>query len=66
MIPFRKKKYEGKVVNIASEAEFTPKNIQTKDERTRLVYAVKINVDNKDNELKSGMPADAEIDAKNN
>jgi len=63
---FPDKKYEGVVVNIASQAEFTPKNIQTKDERTRLVYAVKINVKNIAEELKPGMPADAVIDAKNN
>lgn len=63
---FPKKKFEGKVVNIASQAEFTPKNIQTKDERTRLVYAVKINVVNQNDELKPGMPADAVIDASNN
>ncbi len=63
---FPNQKYSGVVVNISSQAEFTPKNIQTKDERTRLVYAVKINLDNKNDELKPGMPADAVIDAKNN
>lgn len=53
------KKYEGKVTYISPEAEFTPKNVQTKDERTKLVFAVKIEVVNKDFDLKSGMPADA-------
>jgi len=55
------KNYEGKVIYISPEAEFTPKNIQTKDERTKLVFAVKIRVDNPEFELKSGMPADAVI-----
>jgi HlyD family secretion protein len=55
------KKYEGKVTFISPEAEFTPKNIQTKDERTKLVFAVKIEIPNKDLDLKPGMPADAKI-----
>jgi HlyD family secretion protein len=49
------------VTYISPEAEFTPKNIQTKDERTKLVFAVKISIPNKNYELKSGMPADAVI-----
>ena len=53
------RKYKGKVTYISPEAEFTPKNVQTKDERTKLVFAVKIEVVNKDFDLKSGMPADA-------
>ncbi|HSD64074.1 MAG TPA: efflux RND transporter periplasmic adaptor subunit [Ignavibacteriaceae bacterium] len=55
------KMYKGKVIYISPEAEFTPKNIQTKDERTKLVFAVKIRVDNPDYELKPGMPADAVV-----
>jgi HlyD family secretion protein len=55
------KSFEGKVIYISPEAEFTPKNIQTQEERTKLVYAVKIKVDNQDFELKDGMPADASI-----
>lgn len=55
------RKYEGKVTYISPEAEFTPKNVQTKDERTKLVFAVKISVDNKNFDLKSGMPADAKV-----
>ena len=58
---FKDKSYEGKVIFISPEAEFTPKNIQTKDERTKLVFAVKIEILNPDFELKSGMPADAKI-----
>lgn len=53
--------YEGRVSFIASEAEFTPKQIQTHEERVKLVYRIKIDVDNKDRTLKSNMPADAEI-----
>jgi HlyD family secretion protein len=58
---YKDKVYEGKVIYISSEAEFTPKNIQTKDERTKLVYAVKIKIPNPDFELKAGMPGDAGI-----
>jgi|CZKP01.1.fsa_nt_gi HlyD family secretion protein len=58
---FKDKKFEGKVTYISPEAEFTPKNIQTKDERTKLVFAIKIELPNPDFELKSGMPADAKI-----
>lgn len=55
------KAYEGKVTYISPEAEFTPKNIQTKEERTKLVFAVKIKAPNPEYELKSGMPVDAVI-----
>lgn len=55
------KTYEGEVVYVSPEAEFTPKNIQTKEERTKLVFAVKVRIDNPDYELKTGMPADAKI-----
>jgi len=58
------RKYEGTVTYISPEAEFTPKNVQTKDERTKLVFAVKLQVSNKDFDLKSGMPADATITTK--
>ncbi|MDZ7767498.1 MAG: efflux RND transporter periplasmic adaptor subunit [Melioribacteraceae bacterium] len=58
---YEKKSYEGKVTYISPEAEFTPKNIQTKEERTKLVFAVKIKAPNPDYELKSGMPVDAVI-----
>jgi HlyD family secretion protein len=62
---YENKSYEGKVVYISPEAEFTPKNIQTKDERTKLVFAVKVKIPNPDFELKAGMPADVEIQLKN-
>lgn len=53
--------FKGKVTYITPEAEFTPKNIQTKEERTKLVFAVKITIDNPNYELKPGIPADAFI-----
>lgn len=56
--------YKGRVSFISQEAEFTPKHIQTKEERAKLVYRIKIAIDNIDLELKSGMPADAYIIAK--
>jgi HlyD family secretion protein len=58
---YKDKVYEGKVTYISPEAEFTPKNIQTKDERTKLVFAVKIEIHNKNYDLKPGMPADAKV-----
>lgn len=58
---FPGKIYKGRVTFIASEAEFTPKQIQTQEERLKLVYRVKIDVENPGRELKSNMPADAEI-----
>lgn len=62
---FPGKTYEGRVSFIASEAEFTPKQIQTTEERVKLVYRIKIKVDNSRHELKSNMPADAEIEVDN-
>lgn len=53
--------FKGKVIFISPKAEFTPKSVQTKDERAKLVYAVKIKVKNEDGVFKSGMPADVEI-----
>jgi HlyD family secretion protein len=53
--------YEGRVSFIAANAEFTPKNVQTEKERVKLVYRIKIDVHNPSQELKPGMPADAEI-----
>jgi HlyD family secretion protein len=53
--------FKGMVTFITPEAEFTPKNVQTREERVNLVFAVKISLDNPDHRLKPGMPADAEI-----
>lgn len=58
---FKDKEYKGKIIFISPEAEFTPKNIQTPDERTKLVFAVKIEIPNPQYELKPGLPADARI-----
>ena len=58
---FPGKVYQGKVSFISSEAEFTPKQIQTPEERVKLVYRIKVDVENPNHELKSNMPADAEI-----
>ena len=55
------KVYEGAITFISSEAEFTPKNVQTKEERVKLVFGVKISVKNINDELKPGMPADVGI-----
>ncbi len=55
------KSYEGTVTYISSEAEFTPKNVQTKEERVKLVFGVKVSVKNQNDELKPGMPADVRI-----
>jgi len=53
--------FEGRVSFIAHEAEFTPRTVQTQEERASLVFAVEISIDNPDHRLKPGMPADAEI-----
>ncbi len=55
------KVYPGELTFISSEAEFTPKNVQTTKERVKLVYRVKIEIANPNLELKPGMPADADI-----
>ena len=56
-------RFEGTVVYISPVAEFTPKNVQTKEERTKLVFGVKIEVPNPQGILKPGMPADARLSA---
>jgi HlyD family secretion protein len=50
---------KGRLTYIASKAEFTPKNVQTRDERVKLVYRVKVGLDNADGFFKPGMPAEA-------
>jgi HlyD family secretion protein len=55
------KTYHGRVSFISSQAEFTPKTVQTTAERVTLVYLVKVDVDNPNLELKPGMPADVGI-----
>ena len=51
----------GKVTFISPQAEFTPRNVQTADERSKLVYRIKVAVDNSAGVLKQGMPVDAEL-----
>ncbi len=58
---FPGKVYPGRVSFISSDAEFTPKQIQSKEGRVRLVYRIKISIENPRHELKSNMPADGEI-----
>ncbi|MFH0725345.1 MAG: efflux RND transporter periplasmic adaptor subunit [Pseudomonadota bacterium] len=58
---FPKKNYRGNIRFISSQAEFTPKSVQTFEERVKLMFRVKIEVENPDGELKPGMPADAVI-----
>lgn len=54
--------YRGRISFIASQAEFTPKSVETHKERVTLVYRVKIDLENPTHELKPGMPADAYIE----
>ena len=56
-----KKEYRGKISFISSQAEFTPKSIQTEKERVTLVYRIKVDLRNPERELKPGMPADGRI-----
>ena len=58
---FPGKRYEGRVSFISQQAEFTPKTVQTRKERVKLVYRVKVDVPNPARELLPGMPADAAI-----
>jgi HlyD family secretion protein len=51
----------GTISYVSAKAEFTPRNVQTADERSKLVYRVKVSVDNKSGVLKTGMPVEAEI-----
>ena len=55
------KTYKGRISFISSQAEFTPKQIQTEKERVTLVYRIKVDIPNPDRELKPGMPADGRI-----
>lgn len=55
------KKFAGKIIKINEQAEFTPKNVQTREERTRLVYGVKVKFENPDLTLKSGMTIESTL-----
>lgn len=58
---FPGKTYAGRISFINSQAEFTPKSVQTFEERVKLMYRIKIDLENPNDELKPGMPADAVI-----
>ncbi len=58
---FPDRAFPGRVTYISPQAEFTPKNVQTKEDRVKLVFGVKVEIDNRDGALKPGLPADAWI-----
>lgn len=58
---FPRRVFRGEVTEISSRAEFTPGNVQTREERVKLVFAVKVTLPNPDGDLKPGLPADAVI-----
>lgn len=58
---FADKVFSGKITYISPEAEFTPKNVQTKQDRVKLVFGVKVVIENREGLLKPGLPADAVI-----
>ena len=58
---FPNREFDGRVSYVSSQAEFTPKNVQTQEERVKLVFAVNVILDNRDGTLKPGMPADVYI-----
>ena len=55
---FPEERFEATVVHIADQAEYTPRNVQTKEERQTTVFAIRLSVMNVDGMLKPGMPAD--------
>lgn len=58
---FPGREFAGRVSYVSSQAEFTPKNVQTQEERVKLVFAVNVTADNPEGILKPGMPADVTI-----
>ena len=56
---FANQSFEGTVTHIADEAQFTPRNVATQEERVNLVFAVELSLPNEEDALKPGMPADA-------
>jgi HlyD family secretion protein len=62
---YPERRYEGRVTFIASQAEFTPRNVQTREERLKLVYAVKVAITGDSaHDLKPGLPADVRLEPK--
>lgn len=53
--------FPGTILRVAAEAEFTPRNVQTREDRDRLVYAVEVAIPNADERLRPGMPVDVAI-----
>lgn len=62
VIPDGGRSVPGTITYISPRAEFTPRNVQTADERSRLVYRIKVTVDNREGILKPGMPVEAELE----
>jgi len=60
---FPDRPFTGTITYISPEAEFTPKNVQTKEDRVKLVFGVKVEIPNPEGLLKPGLPADAVIRA---
>jgi HlyD family secretion protein len=59
---YRGRGYRGEVSFVASQAEFTPRNVQTQEERVKLVYAVKVRItQDSTHDLKPGLPADVAL-----
>lgn len=58
---FPEETFEAKVIRIADQAEFTPRNVQTQEDRRTTVFAVELSIDNPDGKLKPGMPADVKF-----
>ncbi|MEW6129478.1 MAG: efflux RND transporter periplasmic adaptor subunit [Acidobacteriota bacterium] len=58
---FPKETFKGKVESIASKGEFTPRNVQTREERNHQVFGVRVRLDNSSRKLSAGMAADVEI-----
>ncbi|HNS95642.1 MAG TPA: efflux RND transporter periplasmic adaptor subunit [Polyangiaceae bacterium] len=54
-------RFEGTILSVAVQAEFTPRNVQTREDRDRLVYAVEVSIPNADQRLRPGMPVDVSI-----
>ncbi|MFN3929599.1 MAG: HlyD family secretion protein, partial [Thermoflexus sp.] len=58
---FPGERFEGVITHVAEEASFTPRTVQTQEERALLTFAVRIRLENPDGRLKAGMPADVEV-----
>jgi HlyD family secretion protein len=55
-------RFEGTIRHVSTKAEFTPKNVQTREDRDRLVYGVQVRIQNRDGRLRPGMPVEVSID----